>query len=163
MAVGPACGYAADVSAAAPILAVTPRAPQRILPAPLGYAATLLLAALAGGVAAAGNLEDATAIGLGRAVIVGVPLAVGFHAWHSRRAGRFGGLLMLLGLFTQPVAFILSGEMAYAYFQAHAPRSAWPILNGGEPAALFCFIWLYFAAAGPGPISVDRVMRRGRR
>jgi signal transduction histidine kinase len=86
------------VSAAAPILAVTPRAPRRIVPAPLGYAAAVLLAVLAGGVAAAGNLQDGTAIGLGRAVIVGVPLAVGFHAWHSRRAGRFGALLMLLGL-----------------------------------------------------------------
>lgn len=72
----------------------------------------------------------------------------------------FGGLLVLLGLLTRPVAFILSGEMAWAYFQAHAPRSFWPVLNGGEAAALFSFIFLYFAAAGAGPISLDRFLRR---
>lgn len=75
----------------------------------------------------------------------------------------FGGLLLLLGLFTRPVAFILSGEMAVAYFQAHAPRSFWPILNGGEPAVLFCFLFLYLAAAGPGPWSLDALWRGGRR
>ena len=67
-----------------------------------------------------------------------------------------GGALLLLGLFTRPVAFVLAGEMAYAYFTAHAPRGTWPIQNGGELAVLYCFVWLYFAAAGPGPISVDR-------
>jgi len=74
----------------------------------------------------------------------------------------FGGLLVLLGLFTRPVAFILSGQMAFAYFYAHASRSFWPILNGGEPAVLFCFLFLYLAAAGPGPLSVDAVRGRGR-
>jgi putative oxidoreductase len=74
----------------------------------------------------------------------------------------FGGALLLIGLFTRPVAFILSGEMAVAYFQAHFPRSIWPVLNGGEPAYLFCFIWLFFAAAGPGVWSVDTVLRRSR-
>jgi len=73
-----------------------------------------------------------------------------------------GGLLILLGLFTRPVAFILSGEMAVAYFMAHAPRSFWPILSGGELVVLYCFLYLYLAAAGPGPWSVD-VMRRGGR
>lgn len=67
-----------------------------------------------------------------------------------------GGALMLLGLFTRPVAFVLAGEMAYAYFTAHAPRGTWPIQNGGELAVLYCFVWLYFAATGPGPLSVDR-------
>jgi putative oxidoreductase len=67
-----------------------------------------------------------------------------------------GGALMFLGLFTRPVAFILAGEMAYAYFTQHAPRAFWPIENQGELAVLYCFLWLYFAAAGPGPISVDR-------
>lgn len=67
-----------------------------------------------------------------------------------------GGTLMLLGLFTRPVALVLAGEMAYAYFTAHAPRGTWPLQNGGELAVLYCFIWLYVAAAGPGPISVDR-------
>lgn len=72
----------------------------------------------------------------------------------------FGGLLLLLGLFTRPVAFILSGEMAVAYFMVHFPMSFWPILNGGEVAVLFCFIWLYISAAGPGPWSLDE-LRRG--
>jgi putative oxidoreductase len=71
-----------------------------------------------------------------------------------------GGLLLLLGLFTRPVAFVLSGLMAFAYFIAHAPRGFWPLLNGGELAALYCFVFLYFAAAGGGPWSVDRWLRR---
>jgi len=71
-----------------------------------------------------------------------------------------GGLLMLIGLFTRPVAFILAGEMAVAYFTQHAPRGAWPIVNGGELAVLYCFLWLYFVAAGPGPWSVDGLRRR---
>jgi putative oxidoreductase len=66
-----------------------------------------------------------------------------------------GGALLLLGLFTRPVAFLLSGEMAVAYFMAHAPRGFWPLLNGGEAAVLFCFVWLYLAAAGAGPLSLD--------
>lgn len=70
-----------------------------------------------------------------------------------------GGLLLLIGLFTRPVAFLLSGEMAAAYFIAHAPRGFWPVLNGGEPAMLFCFIWLFLAAAGAGPWSVDAARR----
>lgn len=66
-----------------------------------------------------------------------------------------GGLLLLVGLLTRPVAFLLSGEMAFAYFMAHLPQGIWPILNGGEVALLFCFLWLFFAAAGPGPLSLD--------
>ena len=72
----------------------------------------------------------------------------------------FGGLLLLLGLFTRPVAFILAGEMAVAYFMQHAPKGFWPLLNKGEPAVLYCFIFLYLAAAGPGPWSLDRKLRR---
>jgi putative oxidoreductase len=72
----------------------------------------------------------------------------------------FGGLLLLVGLFTRPVAFLLAGEMAVAYFLRHAPRGFWPILNQGELAALFCFVWLYLAAAGPGPWSLDALWRR---
>lgn len=75
----------------------------------------------------------------------------------------FGGLLLLLGLFTRPVAFVLSGEMAVAYFRSHAPRGFWPILNRGELAVLFCFLLLYVAAAGPGPWSLDALRRRGDR
>ena len=71
-----------------------------------------------------------------------------------------GGGLLLVGLFTRPVAFILAGEMAVAYFQFHFPQDFWPITNGGVDAALYSFIWLYFSAAGPGPWSVD-AMRQG--
>ncbi len=67
----------------------------------------------------------------------------------------FGGALMLVGLFTRPVAFILAGEMAVAYFQFHAPMSVWPTINGGVSAALYCFVWLYFSAAGAGSWSLD--------
>ncbi|HVE77725.1 MAG TPA: DoxX family protein [Gemmatimonadaceae bacterium] len=70
-----------------------------------------------------------------------------------------GGTLMLLGLFTRPVAFILAGEMAFAYFIGHAPQGFWPVLNGGGPAISFCFIWLYLSAAGPGPWSLDALRR----
>jgi putative oxidoreductase len=72
----------------------------------------------------------------------------------------FGGGLILLGLLTRPVAFILSGQMAVAYFQAHFPRSFFPTLNGGEPAVLFCFIFLYLCVAGPGPWSLDALLTR---
>jgi len=72
-----------------------------------------------------------------------------------------GGVLIVLGLFTRPVAFILSGTMAVAYFYAHAGRSFYPILNGGELAALYCFVFLYIAAAGGGAWSVDRMRSRG--
>lgn len=71
-----------------------------------------------------------------------------------------GGALLLLGLFTRPVAFLLSGEMAVAYFQFHIGTSIFPTMNGGEPALLFCFLWLYFSAAGAGPWSLDA--RRSR-
>ncbi|MGH9221771.1 MAG: DoxX family protein [Vicinamibacterales bacterium] len=70
-----------------------------------------------------------------------------------------GGMLMAVGLFTSPVAFIASGEMAVAYFQAHFPRSIWPIVNGGELAALYCFLFLYFAAMGSGKWSVDSLRK----
>jgi putative oxidoreductase len=72
----------------------------------------------------------------------------------------FGGGLLLLGLFTRPVAFLLAGEMAVAYFQYHFPKGFWTIMNGGQPAVLYCFIWLYFAAAGPGPWSLDARLRK---
>jgi putative oxidoreductase len=72
----------------------------------------------------------------------------------------FGGLLLLLGLFTRPVAFVLSGEMAVAYFIGHAGMGFWPVLNQGIPAIMFCFVWLYLSAAGPGPWSLDAVLRR---
>ena len=71
-----------------------------------------------------------------------------------------GGALLLIGLFTRPVAFVLSGLMAFAYFIAHAPQNFWPLNNGGESAVLFCFVFLYLAAAGGGSISVDAFTNR---
>ena len=71
-----------------------------------------------------------------------------------------GGALLFLGLFTRPVAFILSGQMAVAYWMAHAPKSFYPLLNGGDGAILFCFIFLYFVFAGGGSWSLDALMRR---
>jgi len=70
-----------------------------------------------------------------------------------------GGALLLLGAFTRPVAFILSGEMAFAYWLSHAPRNFFPVLNGGDPAILYCFVFLYIAAAGAGPWALDRAFR----
>ena len=72
----------------------------------------------------------------------------------------FGGALIAVGLLTRPVAFLLSGEMAVAYFQAHFPRSFWPVLNGGESVVLFCFIYLHLFAVGPGPWSIDALRHR---
>jgi putative oxidoreductase len=74
-----------------------------------------------------------------------------------------GGLLLLLGLFTRPVAFLLSGQMAFAYFIGHAPQGFWPVLNQGTPAVLFSFVWLYISAAGPGPWSLDAWRGRGEK
>lgn len=71
-----------------------------------------------------------------------------------------GGGLLLLGLFTRPTAFILSGQMAVAYFYGHAGNGFWPVLNGGAEAILYCFLWLYISAAGPGPWSLDARRRR---
>ena len=75
----------------------------------------------------------------------------------------FGGLLVLVGLFTRPVAFLLSGEMAVAYFQVHAPRALLPIVNRGELPVLFCFLFLYLAFAGGGPWSIDAWLSARRR
>jgi putative oxidoreductase len=72
----------------------------------------------------------------------------------------FGGTLILLGLFTRPVALVLAGEMAVAYFQGHFPQSFWTVVNMGTPAVLYCFLFLYLSAAGAGPLSVDAIRRR---
>jgi len=72
-----------------------------------------------------------------------------------------GGVLLAIGLFTRPVAFILSGTMAVAYFYAHHPRGFFPIINAGELAVLYCFVFLYIAAAGGGAWSIDRMRSRG--
>lgn len=69
----------------------------------------------------------------------------------------FGGLLIVIGLFTRPTAFVLSGLMAFAYFIAHSPTAFWPLLNGGELAIMFSFVFLYISAAGAGPWSIDHL------
>jgi putative oxidoreductase len=83
--------------------------------------------------------------------------------WFAGVLETFGGLLIVLGLFTRPVAFLLCGEMAVAYFQVHAPRAFWPIVNRGEIVVMFCFVYLYFFATGAGPYSLDAALaaRRG--
>jgi len=87
--------------------------------------------------------------------------AVAFsEIWFAGVLEVFGGGLIFLGLFTRPVAFILSGEMAVAYFQFCQPVSIWPIANMGVAPALYCFVWLYFSAAGPGAWSLDRARER---
>lgn len=79
--------------------------------------------------------------------------------WLAGVLETFGGWLILLGLFTTPVALILCGEMAFAYFTVHVHRGLWPIRNGGELAVVYCFVYLYLFAAGPGPLSLDRIIR----
>ena len=74
----------------------------------------------------------------------------------------YGGAAILLGILTRPIAFVLSGEMAVAYFMAHQPQGAWPIQNHGEPAVLLCFIFLFLAAHGAGIWSLDALIRRRR-
>jgi len=101
----------------------------------------------------------------GTAKLFGVPAThgTGGHVPYLSQLGFggalevFGGILLLVGLFTRPVAFILAGEMAVAYFQFHFPQGFWPVANGGVSAALYCFVWLYFSAAGAGPWSLDTV------
>ena len=74
-----------------------------------------------------------------------------------------GGTLIMSGLLTVPAAFIASGEMAAAYFLSHQPRGGWPIQNGGELAALYCFLFLFIASRGPGMLSLDRNLSKARR
>jgi putative oxidoreductase len=74
----------------------------------------------------------------------------------------FGGFAVLVGLFTRPIAFLLAGEMAVAYFQVHFPRAFLPIRNGGDNAVLFCFVFLYLMFAGAGPWSLDHMLHERR-
>ena len=98
----------------------------------------------------------------------GVPAQFGGHppflsqVWIGGVLEFYGGAAILLGFCTRPVAFILSGEMAVAYFQFHQPSGFWPIQNHGEPAVLLCFIFLFFTAHGAGNWSVDAMLRRKR-
>jgi len=102
----------------------------------------------------------------GTAKYLNVPVGAMNNASPMTMSGAAGiielvcGVLLILGLFTRLAAFIASGMTAVAYFYAHSPRGFYPILNGGELAALYCFVFLYLSAAGPGPLSFDRVLRR---
>jgi putative oxidoreductase len=94
----------------------------------------------------------------------GAPMPAPFTLlWFGGILELFGGLLLLIGLFSRPVAFLLSGEMAVAYWMFHAPQGPFPALNMGDAAILYCFVFLYLAAAGPGPWSVDSMRGQGRR
>ena len=94
-------------------------------------------------------------------VIPGGALAVfGTQTWWSAVLEVYGGGLILVGLFTRPVAFLLSGEMAFAYFIGHAGGGFWPVLNGGSPAIFYCFYFLYLSAAGGGPFALDALLGR---
>ena len=86
--------------------------------------------------------------------------AAGTLLWIGAILELLGGLMLLVGIFSRLVAFILSGEMAVAYWMFHAPQSTFPSVNNGEPAILFCFIFLLIAAAGPGPWSLDASRKR---
>ncbi len=88
--------------------------------------------------------------------------AVGSLLWVAGVLELFGGLLLLFGFLSRPVAFILSGEMAVAYWMVHAPQSTFPSVNQGEAAILFCFVFLLITAAGPGPWSIDAEWKRRR-
>ncbi len=104
-------------------------------------------------------LEHGTGKFLAFPTLPAVPPSFSMPWW----AGLFelvGGLLLTLGLLTRPVAFVLSGVMAVAYWTAHAPRNFFPVLNGGDAAILFCFVFLYIAFAGPGPWALDARRRR---
>ena len=90
---------------------------------------------------------------------MGVP-PVMTQIWIGAWMEVLGGTLLLVGLFTRPVAFLLSGEMAVAYFQFHYLNGFWPAVNQGQPAVLYCFIWLYLSAAGPGPWSLDALRKK---
>ena len=90
----------------------------------------------------------------------GVTIAVGSQAWIGGMLEMIGGLLILIGLFTRPAAFIVSGEMAVAYFQFHQPNGTWPHQNQGTAAVLFCFIFLYMSAKGGGEYSLDAFLRK---
>jgi len=90
----------------------------------------------------------------------GTTASFGSLSWTAGILELCGGILLMLGLFTRPTAFILSGMMAFAYFMSHAPRGFFPLLNGGELAALYSFVFLYLCTAGAGSWSLDRIVRK---
>ena len=110
-----------------------------------------------GAVAAAAGATKAAAAGAAKAA--GASL-MGTLAPAAGPIELIGGVLLVIGLFSRPVALICSGEMAFAYFMAHAPRNFYPINNGGAEAIFYCFVFLYFVFSGPGPFSVDQLLKK---
>jgi putative oxidoreductase len=106
-------------------------------------------------------LEHGTSKMLGFPPGTAAPAVFGL-IWFSGLIELVGGALVAVGLFTRIAAFIVSGEMAFAYFLSHAPHGFFPLLNRGEAAVLYCFIFLYFAVAGGGPWSLDQLLSRDR-
>jgi putative oxidoreductase len=104
-------------------------------------------------------LEHGTAKFLGFPAVPALPATFSL-SWWGGLLELVGGLLLTLGLLSRPVAFVLSGQMAVAYWVAHAAQGPFPILNGGDAAILFCFVLLYIAFAGPGPWALDARRRR---
>ncbi len=104
-------------------------------------------------------LEHGTGKLLGFPLLARVP-EVGSLSWIGGFGELIGGALIVLGLFSRPVAFLLAGEMAVGYFAEHFPRSFFPALNGGDAAVLYCFVFLMIFCAGPGPWSLDALRRR---
>jgi putative oxidoreductase len=104
-------------------------------------------------------LEHGTSRMLGFPSPLPMPAFLSLH-WFAGGIEFIGGALMVVGLFSRPAALIMSGEMAFAYFLSHAPHGFFPILNHGDGAILYCFIFLYIAVAGPGPWSLDAGLRR---
>ncbi len=82
------------------------------------------------------------------------------EAWFAGVIEVFGGAFVLIGLCTRPIAFVMAGEMAVAYFQFHAPQGFWPLVNGGHNAILYCFLWLFLSAAGAGSWSLDALRKK---
>jgi putative oxidoreductase len=121
--------------------------------APLALSVTRIVAALL-------FFEHGTAKLLGFPASEMSPAAFSL-SWIAGVLELIGGALLIVGLFTRPVAFLLSGQMAFAYWIAHAPQSFFPVNNGGDAAILYCFLFLYLVFAGPGPLSLD-ANRRGR-
>jgi putative oxidoreductase len=105
-------------------------------------------------------LEHGLAKLVGFPVATSMPAALTLH-WFAGVIEVVGGALMVVGLFSRFTAFILSGEMAFAYFLSHAPHGLYPLINRGEGAVLFCFVFLYLVFAGPGPLSLDAAMKGG--
>jgi putative oxidoreductase len=105
----------------------------------------------------------------GTAKLIGCPESempqppIGSFMWIGGVLEAVGGLLVLLGLFTRPIAFLLAGEMAMAYWMFHAPQGPFPMNNGGDASILFCFVFLFLAAAGPGRFALDNSRSRTAR